>query len=44
MGKRLEFALESFAIMTLITNIRIVEFGGLDLRPKYQRNYIWKTE
>lgn len=44
MGKRLEFALESFAIMTLITNIRIVEFGGLDLRPKYQRNYIWKND
>ena len=44
MGKRLEFALESFAIMTLITNIRILEFGGLDLRPKYQRNYIWKNE
>lgn len=44
MGKRLEFALESFAIMTLITNIRILEFGGLDLRPKYQRNYIWKND
>lgn len=44
MGKRLEFALESFAITTLITNIRIVEFGGLDLRPKYQRNYIWKKD
>lgn len=44
MGKRLEFALESFAITTLISNIRVVEFGGLDLRPKYQRNYIWKNE
>lgn len=44
MGKRLEFALESFAITTLITNIRILEFGGLDLRPKYQRNYIWKND
>ena len=44
MGKRLEFALESFAIMTLVTNIRILEFGGLDLRPKYQRNYIWKND
>ena len=44
MGERLEFALESFAITTLITNIRIIEFGGLDLRPKYQRNYIWKND
>ena len=44
MGKRLEFALESFAITTLITNIRIIEFGGLDLKPKYQRNYIWKND
>jgi len=44
MGKRLEFALESFAIMTLITNIRILEYGGLDLRPKYQRNYVWKKD
>lgn len=44
MGQRLEFALVSFAITTLITDIRIQEFGGLDLRPKYQRNYIWKNE
>lgn len=44
MGKRLQFALESFAITTLITDIRILEYGGLDLRPKYQRNYIWKNE
>jgi len=44
MEKRLNFSLESFAITTLITNIRIVEFGGLDLRPKYQRNYIWKKD
>ena len=40
----LQFLLESFAITTLITNIRIVEFGGLDLKPKYQRNYIWKND
>ncbi len=44
MRKRLQFALESFAITSLITEIRIVEFGGLDLQPKYQRNYIWKTD
>lgn len=44
MGKRLEFALESYALMTLISNIRVIEFGGLDLRPKYQRNYIWKND
>ncbi|MDO5556595.1 MAG: DUF262 domain-containing protein [Clostridia bacterium] len=44
MGESLEFALESFAITTLITNIRMLEFGGLDLRPKYQRNYIWKND
>lgn len=44
MGQRLEFALVSYAITTLITDIRILEFGGLDLRPKYQRNYIWKND
>ena len=44
MRKRLEFALESNALMTLISKIRVVEFGGLDLRPKYQRNYIWKND
>lgn len=44
MGKRLEFALESYALMTLISRIRVIEFGGLDLRPKYQRNYIWKND
>lgn len=44
MGKRLKFALESYPIMSLISNIRTVEFGGLDLRPKYQRNYIWKND
>ena len=43
MGNRLEFALESTPIATLITNIRIIEFGGLDLKPNYQRNYIWKN-
>lgn len=31
MGKRLEFALESYALMTLISRIRVIEFGGLDL-------------
>lgn len=44
MGKRLEFSLESYALMTLISDIRIIEFGGLDLRPKYQRNYIWRND
>lgn len=44
MGKRLEFALESYALMSLISRIRVLEFGGLDLRPKYQRNYIWKND
>lgn len=44
MGKRLEFALSSIPIQTLINDIRIVEFGGLDLRPKYQRNFIWKND
>lgn len=44
MGERLNFAVESFAITTLMTEIRIVEFGGLDLRPKYQRNFIWKND
>lgn len=44
MGKRLKFALESYPIMSLISSIRTVEFGGLDLRPKYQRNYIWKND
>ncbi len=44
MGKKLEFSVESRAIMTLITEIRTVEFGGLDLQPKYQRNYIWKND
>ena len=44
MGIGLEFSLVSYAITTLVTNIRIIEFGGLDLRPKYQRNYIWKND
>lgn len=44
MSQRLEFAVESFAIMSLVTAIRTVEFDGLDLRPKYQRNYIWKND
>lgn len=44
MGRKLEFSVESRAIMTLITEIRTVEFGGLDLQPKYQRNYIWKND
>lgn len=44
MGKRLEFALESYALMSLISEIRVIEFGGLDLRPRYQRNYIWKND
>lgn len=44
MGNNLQFALESYALTTLVTNIRIMEYGGLDLRPKYQRNYIWKND
>lgn len=44
MGNNLQFALESYALMTLVTDIRIVEYGGLDLRPIYQRNYIWKND
>ena len=44
MGKRLEFALESYALMSLISEIRVLEFGGLDLQPQYQRNYIWKND
>ncbi len=44
MAQRLEFSLESYALMTLINDIRIIEFGGLDLRPKYQRNYIWSND
>ena len=44
MRNRLEFALESYALITLITKIRTIEFGGLDLQPRYQRNYIWKND
>jgi len=44
MKERVEFAVVSFAIMTLISEIRTVEVGGLDLRPKYQRNFIWNNK
>lgn len=44
MGRNLEFALESYALISLVTNIRTMGFGGLDLKPKYQRNFIWKNE
>lgn len=44
MGKRLVFALESKAITNLITEIKTVEYGGLDLQPYFQRNFVWKRE
>jgi len=44
MKERVEFAVVSFAIMTLISEIRTVEVGGLDLQPKYQRNFIWNNK
>lgn len=42
--KRLKFVLEPLALTSLIGKIRMVEYGGLDLQPKYQRNFIWKNE
>lgn len=44
MGTRLQFALESYAITSLIADIRTIDYGGLDLRPTYQRNFIWKND
>lgn len=44
MKERVEFAVVSFAVMTLVSEIRTVEIGGLDLRPKYQRNFIWNNK
>lgn len=44
MGMRTKFSLVSLAIMSLISKIRLASLGGLDLQPKYQRNYIWKKD
>lgn len=44
MGRRLVFALESKAITNLITDVKTVEYGGLDLQPYFQRNFVWKKD
>ncbi len=44
MGIRTKFSLVSLALMSVISKIRLVNFGGLDLQPKYQRNFIWKKD
>ena len=44
MNKRMSFSVASTPIITILNQIKTVQFGGLDLQPEYQRAYIWKDD
>ena len=41
---RINITPATFPMLTLLTNIKNVNQGGLDLSPDYQRGYIWSNE
>ncbi|MCI8397091.1 MAG: DUF262 domain-containing protein [Clostridia bacterium] len=40
----IDFSVVASVVRSIISEIRTMEFRGLDLRPRYQRNYIWKND
>lgn len=41
---RINITPSTLPLLTLLTNIRNVHQGGLDISPDYQRGYIWSSE
>lgn len=44
MNEQMSFSNASMPILNVMNNINIVQFGGLDLQPEYQRGFIWKSD
>lgn len=44
MINKMNFANESLPIANVLNSIKTVNFGGLDLRPTYQRGFVWKND
>lgn len=42
--ERMNFSPAPLPLATIISNIRNVSRGGLDLQPEYQRDYIWSQD
>lgn len=41
---RMSFSSSTSTVDHIINQIDTVKFGGLDLRPQYQRGYVWKSD
>lgn len=44
MSDIMNFSNATIPITSVLNSIKTVNFGGLDLRPSYQRGYIWKDD
>ncbi len=44
MDTKMKFSNSSSTLSYLLNQIKTVEFGGLDLRPDYQRGLVWKSD
>ena len=44
MSEIMSFSNATIPITSVLNSIKTVNFGGLDLRPSYQRGYIWKDD
>jgi hypothetical protein len=44
MQERMNFSVAATPIVTILNSIKTMKYGGLDLQPKYQRDFIWKDD
>ncbi len=44
MQQKMNFSNSSATISNMLNKVKTVKFGGLDLRPEYQRGFIWKND